>query len=412
MTAGFRDRWFDGQRLALVADQLALGVALSLPWSTTATGILIVLWLIALLPTLSPDQIRREMMTAAGGLPVLLWLLGAVGMLWADVAWSERFGGLDGFDRLLAIPLLLAQFRRSENGMLVLYGFLASAICLLAASWAFALIPVLRTHGKFPGVPVKDYIFQSGEFLICGFVLFGAALDDWRHQRRSRSLLLTGLAMLFLVNIAFVFASRTSLMVMPFLVAALGWRYYGRKGAVLACAIAAVLAPLLWLSSPHLRAFTLQSLQDLRGYYTANQVTSSGLHVEFLRKSLRIVETAPAFGHGTGSITEEFHRAAAGETGAAAIETVNPHNQIFAVAIQLGCLGAAVLIAMWIAHLMLFRGAGLAAWAGMVVVIENIVSSIANSHLFDYSQGWLYVFGVGVAGGMVLRKGEAATRRV
>jgi O-antigen ligase len=31
------------------------------------------------------------------------------------------------------------------------------------------------------------------------------------------------------------------------------------------------------------------------------------------------------------------------------------------------------------------------------------VSSTVNSHLFDFSQGWLYVFGVGVAGGTVLK---------
>jgi O-antigen ligase len=27
-----------------------------------------------------------------------------------------------------------------------------------------------------------------------------------------------------------------------------------------------------------------------------------------------------------------------------------------------------------------------------------------NSHLFDFGQGWLYVFGVGIIGGMVLRR--------
>ena len=44
----------------------------------------------------------------------------------------------------------------------------------------------------------------------------------------------------------------------------------------------------------------------------------------------------------------------------------------------------------------------------MVVVIENVVSSTTNSHLFDFSQGWLYVFGVGVAGGIVLKKKDTA----
>jgi O-antigen ligase len=72
-------------------------------------------------------------------------------------------------------------------------------------------------------------------------------------------------------------------------------------------------------------------------------------------------------------------------------------------AIQIGLVGAAVLWAMWIAHLFLFRGSDLASWIGLVIVAQNIVGSLFNSHLADFVQGWTYVFGVGVAGGMVLR---------
>jgi hypothetical protein len=58
---------------------------------------------------------------------------------------------------------------------------------------------------------------------------------------------------------------------------------------------------------------------------------------------------------------------------------------------------------MWLVHLLLFRGDGLANWVGLLVVVQNIVSSLFNSHLFDFTEGWIYVLGVGVAGGMVMR---------
>jgi hypothetical protein len=324
-------------------------------------------------------------------------------MLWADVSWHDRLGGLDGFDRLLMIPLLLAQFRRSENGALVLYGYLASAMVLLLTSFAFALIPALGAHGKYYGVPVKDYILQSDEFLICGFALLGAAGEFATRHKWRDALMPFVIAVLFLVNLAFVFASRTALLVVPFLIAALGWRLSGVRGVVAAGLIAAVLAPVLWVSSPHLRDFTLDSVADMRSYLKSDAVTSSGLHLEFLKKSIGIIEDAPLIGHGTGSIPEQFRLAAAGESGAAAIASVNPHNQIFAVAIQLGWLGAILLVAMWLVHFLLFRGGGWTSWCGMVVVVENVISSTVNSHLFDFSQGWLYVFGVGVAGGIALK---------
>ena len=398
---------FDRAFLAPLGDWLAVGVAVALPWSTSATGIFIAAWLVVALVTLDPAALKRELMTAAGGLPVLLWCLGALGMLWAGVDWPARLGGLDGFNRLLVIPVLLAQFRRSESGATVLYGYLASATCLLLTSFAFASIPALGVHGKFYGVPVKDYILQSDEFLICGFALLGVAGERRIRDLGPAAVKLLALGVLFLANLAFVFTSRTSLLEVPFLVAALGWRLSGINGAAMACVIAALLAPILWFSSPHLRDFTLQSIADVRSYMVSDAATSSGVHLEFLRKSLVIVADAPVVGHGTGSIPEQFRRAAVGESGASAIVSVNPHNQIFAVAIQLGYVGAAVLVAMWIAHFLLFRGAGWMAWVGMVVVIENVVSSTVNTHLFDFTQGWLYVFGVGVAGGMVRKRTDA-----
>src|SRR5271154_6982887 len=124
----------DMRTLRQAADWLAVAVVVSLPWSTSASLILIVLWLVAVLPTLAVADGRRELLTAAGGLPVLLWLLAAVGMLWADVPWTERIDGLGGFHRLLVLPLLLAQFRRSEFGPCACYGFLASATVVLVLS--------------------------------------------------------------------------------------------------------------------------------------------------------------------------------------------------------------------------------------------------------------------------------------
>ena len=66
---------------------------------------------------------------------------------------------------------------------------------------------------------------------------------------------------------------------------------------------------------------------------------------------------------------------------------------------------------MWLSHLLLFRGEGLAAWIGLLVVVQNIFTSLFNSHLFDFHEGWMYVLGVGVAGGMVLGAARSARCR-
>jgi hypothetical protein len=69
---------------------------------------------------------------------------------------------------------------------------------------------------------------------------------------------------------------------------------------------------------------------------------------------------------------------------------------------------------MWLSHLLLFREGSAVAWFGLVVAVQNVVGSLFNSHLFDFTQGWTYVVGVGICGGAVLRErlaGSAAGHR-
>jgi hypothetical protein len=85
-----------------------------------------------------------------------------------------------------------------------------------------------------------------------------------------------------------------------------------------------------------------------------------------------------------------------------------PTLEWHAVGIQLGFFGIAVLWAMWISQLMYFWGTGLVAWIGLVIVVQNIVGSLFNSFIFDFTESWLYGVGVGVAAGMLQRQFYAA----
>jgi hypothetical protein len=407
MNVGSVVRVLDQTRLKRIADILVIGVAIALPWSTSATAILIVLWLVALLPTLNVELLRRELMTLPGGIPVLLWALAAAGMLWADVNWSERIEGLGAFHKLLMVPLLLAQFRRSDAGLWVVAGILASAVALLVVSFALAVIPGLPWRGRQFGVPVKDYISQSGIFVLCAFALLGRAAELLKSDRPQWGFLHVALAAAFVANVAYVVTGRTTLVVMAVFAVLFGLRQYGWVGIVGGAVGGSLLAGMIWVSSPYVRTRVVEAVTDVRTYQSgrASDTESGGLRLVFYEKSLRFVGEAPVFGHGTGSIRELFRRAATGEEGtAAAVASHNPHSQVFLVAIQLGLVGTAVLFAMWIVHLALFRGPSLAAWMGLLVVVQNLVSSPFNSHLADFNQGWLYVFGVGVLGGMVLRQ--------
>jgi O-antigen ligase len=398
---------FDRTSALRFADWLAVGVAITLPWSTSAAGICLAAWLVVLLPALPAAAVKREVATAAGGLPVLLWCFAAIGMLWADVDWSVRFAGLGSFSRLLAIPLLLAQFRRSDRGDRVISGFLISTTIVLATSFALVLVQRKTGPDKLIGIPVHDDIFQNAEFLLCAFGLLGYAFDKVGKRLRPAAFGLFGLGAFFLANVSIVIFSRIVVVVTPVLVALLGWRVFHWRGILGAFFATIVIGTVAWFASANLRERFDESTLEIHEYLATNKANSIGSHTAFLKESVLIVAGASIIGHGTGSIKEQFRRITAGETGASAVATDNPHNQTFAVAIQLGLIGGLILWAMWIAHLLLFRGKSIAAWLGLLVVVENIVFSAVHSHLFDFANGGLYVFGVGVLGGMVLRERAA-----
>ena len=360
-------------RLTITADWLAVAVAASLPWSTSATAILIVAWLVTVVPTLNWPDLRRELLMPAGGLPVLLVVLGVLGTLWADVTWLERWKGLDSFFKLLVIPLLLVQFRRSDRGLCVFAAYLIACTLLLLLSSMFYLAPSTRfLFTPDIAVPVKNAPTQSGEFATCIFGLLYLAIEAYERRRWLWMAGLLVLALVFLANILYVATGRTALVVILVLLGVLAFRMLSMKGVVVLLIGAVAIGSAGWFSSPHLRGRTTQLWTDYEKYEARDERNSSG------------------------------------ENGSASSATTNPHNQTFAVAIQLGLLGALVLWAMWIAHLLLFRAAGLVEWIGLLVVVQNIVGSLFNSHLFDFGQGWVYVFGVGVAGGIALK--NSATR--
>ena len=394
---------FDRERMETRVDWLAVAVAMSLPWSTSATSILIVIWLLALVPTLTWPDMHRELTTAAGGLPVLLFLIGTLGMVWADVPFADRLGGLDGFAKLLVLPFVMAQFRRSDKGDRVFVGFLLACGALLIASVVSKIWPDLPGGSRDAGVPVKNYIVQSAEFAICAAVLFDIALARAGARQWAKAAGASLLALAFLADILFVVTSRTTLVILPALALVYGFRQFGRRGLLVASAVGVAVAAVAWTASPYLRHRVASIYTQTEAFETKNAVTSTGERIVFWTKSLEFVASAPVLGHGTGSITSMFRQAAVGHTGVRGEVSTNPHNLTFAVAIQIGIVGAVALWTMWLAQLYLFRGPGLIAWIGLVVVVQNLVGSLFNSFIFDFTEGWLYIFGVGVAAGMLRR---------
>jgi O-antigen ligase len=388
------------------ADVFAVLTALVLPWSTSLVAIFVLCWLGSVALAIDYGVYLQSLKRPICFLPFALVVLALVGTLWSDAPWGTRFHAVGPAVKLLVLPGLFYHFERSARGMCVLVAFLVSCSLLMLMSWLVLLHPglTLKPGDVDRGIFVKNYIDQSQEFALCAVVLAYPAVMLLRGGKIWQASLLIVIALSFTVNMAFVIVSRTALVTMPVMLAVFALMHLKWRTNVMLISAAIVLGALAWMASPQLQATTQKFTREYQIYRDLNQATSIGQRLEFYQKSLRFFFEAPLIGHGTGSTRGLFEAAATGPATLAGGQVIgNPHNQTLNVAVQWGSVGVVILYAMWLAHLLLFRGEGLAAWVGLMVALQNIFSSLFNSHLFDFHEGWMYVLGVGVAGGMVLR---------
>ncbi|MGT2434834.1 O-antigen ligase family protein [Bradyrhizobium betae] len=395
-------------------DLFAILTVASLPWSTSLVAIFNAAFLVCMVPFLDLRAFLQSLRRPIAAAPIALFVLALLGTLWSDAAWGTRLYAVGPTVKLLVLPVLLFHFERSPRGDWMFIAFLVSCALLSVMSWLVAFYPGLSLRPYDPlerGVFVKNYIDQSQEFTLCAVALAYPVMMLLREKRYWLAGLLTALALSFLVNMAFVVVSRTALVTVPIMLAVfallhLRWRSIAIIFVVLIAGVA-----IAWQTSPQLRKTADTFSRDYRLYMQENVPTSMGERLEYWRHSVQFFVQAPLVGHGTGSSQGLFERAAKEPSWVQGVRVFpNPHNQTLHVAVQWGVIGVLVLYAIWISHFLLFRGDGFAKWIGLLVVVQNVFTSLFNSHLFDFHEGWMYVLGVGVAGGMVIRAQRASAK--
>lgn len=387
-------------------------IAFALPWSTTAVIVILPLWLIAIAPTFEPKKFAETLRRPISWLPVAFFGLAVVGTLWAGGQWGARLLATGPAAKLLLIPLLIYHYERSSRAHWVFIGFVASCCLLLAYSFLIFVDPgwqFTTAHGfDTTGIPIRNAIDQNQEFALCAFGLAAFAIDEFRRRRVEYAAIAATLAALFVLNILFVALARTALIYLVVLAVVLVGRHISARWAIVAFAAVAAGVVAAWLVSPYLRSRVEHVAVEYREYRETHRPTSTGQRLEYWSSAAEWIKERPIIGHGTGSVRRLFDAAAVGKEGAWADSVGNPHNQTLYVAVQWGLLGCIVLFAMWYRHFRHFAGGELLASFGAIVVLQNVLSSLFNSHLFDFAEGWIYVLGVGVAGG-ALTKSRAAS---
>src|SRR4051794_41230269 len=86
--------WLQSRFWLLCVDIYPALAAASLPWSTTAVSVFMLLWLIVLLPTIRWPEFYKAFHAPASYLPLAFFALAFAGLFWTVDGWPFGFQGL------------------------------------------------------------------------------------------------------------------------------------------------------------------------------------------------------------------------------------------------------------------------------------------------------------------------------
>jgi O-antigen ligase len=382
----------------------AIATAFMLPLSTSGQAIAVSIFAVLALLTIDYAPLVATLRTASALFPVVLFLLLVAGVLWSNQPFVLAIKWIGPYAKLLLIPLVMATAFTPRQALHIGYGFLAACVILLALSLAAVVWPTGPwSWFKSPGVPVKDNAVQSGCFALCAFALAIGAVRIWSQGNRRCAIAISLLAFLFFGDIFLIYISKTGMLMAStllglFVIQVEGWR----RGILIAVPAMIVIVIALWASAPAQRRLAEIST-DLRASNMSQETVSTAARLDFWSKALGFIKQAPVLGHGTGSIKPLYQSAEATSPSPYGEATPDPHNQFFAITLQVGLVGGTMLLGMWAANFFMFLGRDFASLMGQAVVLQNFVGSLFNSHLSTVTQGMLYCLAVGLLGAIIRR---------
>jgi O-antigen ligase len=279
---------------------------------------------------------------------------------------------------------------------------------------------------------VKDNAVQSTCFSLCAFGLGLYSIQLWRTGQNLTAICAGVVAVALFADVFLITLSKTGVLIALALAIRLlayidGWQF--RAAVAIPLCLVAGFAVIFSSEaqrrvgeiSTDLRALKAESSEIAKAESSATTTRAEALssgkptmstasRLDFWNKSVEFIRQSPIIGHGAGSTKSLYASVEADRPSPYGEAVPDPHNQFLAIAIQAGLLGGALLVSMWIAHLLFFWGTSAPQVLGQAVVLQNVLGSLFNSQLSQVTQGTLYCLAVGLLLALLVRREQPRSR--
>lgn len=399
----------DRARAALPWCVVAFGF--TIPVWTLADGVLIALLILIWLCTgdwaLKLSRIRESSVA----LSVLAFIgLLALGTFWGLGGLEDRALGFKKYSELLFIPLLISTAISDETKDRALMAFAASmtVTLILSICLAVGLLPAAGWIKGIPANPLSPFKKHTTHNVLMAFGSLLFAVQAWRAQQPRRRWIWGTLAVLAAANVVLMVQGRTGYVVIAALGVAWLHRAYRWRGILVALGLMAGIGAGAYGVSPVFQQGTDRVVEGFQQWSPERRaIDPVGERLEFYRHTLEIIRVHPVVGVGTGGFTTAYSEQVKGTQFPV---TRHPHNQYLLIAAQLGLIGLAAMLFMFLQqwrssvalqndlHGFLVRG----------LVLTIAVGCLFNTFLIDHTEKLWFAWLSGILFSPSVTQPEAA----
>lgn len=298
-------------------------------------------------------QGKRIAAVYSGPSILALVMLGAmaISLTYTSVPVPEALSVLTKYAKLLLIPVVALLIRNRHQALTALGFYVVTQSFIVLSSWLLYFgVPLIwaPANASKLGIMYSSYLDQS--ILTAGFAAIVWHLRSAFPTNFGRKVALA-LTILAALNLLFVLSGRSGQVCLIAATAITAWWAMPNKLRPFAFILPVFVLGVAMLLSPQLNqryAMVLQEVVAFQSESNGFKNTSSGQRLNYWRKSLEAISERPILGYGVGTWQQQYYRLESGQPSSVSAAVRNPHQEYLFWAVQLGGLGALLLLA-WLA---------------------------------------------------------------
>lgn len=373
------------EKLELLSRICAVGIAFSLPISTTMTDVFFVAAVVLnLLAGNWREKFHIITHTRITLVFLLFFLMFIIGITYSVAPHHDAISMASKYDKFLLgaflIPLFIdARWRRNA-----IYAFALAMIITLILSYIKFVVKFSWKLDFGAASVFKDHIQTNFLMAFMAYLVAWFAINNPRYRWPCVILLIA-----VIINTLFLSQGRSGYFVFVALMALLLWQTLRWRGLFYAVVAGLILGIAAYTFSSSFKDRINEIASDVQLYQQGNPFSSVGRRMSYSENSLNLIKAHPIIGTGTGSFAYDY----ANIQPTPEILTVNPHNEYLNIGVQFGLIGLALLIFMFYVHWSDSRKLPQdMRWLTQAVLVAIAFGSLANSWLMDTTEGHFYTF--------------------